>query len=128
MKAIYDFFKSKKYLALLTLALIVIYTLIDFTYFNELVHSVIKGGVLFLSAGIFRNTFFRRTLGKYIESGQVHKDFDGDLSKEGDENLSKEELEIAKSHRATQAAERLKTYRIFTVTSLVVIALILTNA
>jgi hypothetical protein len=128
MDSFLKFLKGKAWLIITTLFLLFVYVQVDFTNFNELVHSIIKGGLLFIFAGAFRNMFFSRTLNKYVGSGQLVKDFEGDLSKEGDEDLSKEDLEVSKFHRANQAAERLKTYRVFTVTSLVVVALLLITA
>lgn len=120
MKDFLNFIKGKNWLLLVIAVLCFVFIGVDFTYFNEMLYSLIKVGVMFVAAGAFRNLFFKKTINKYVSEGQLEKDFHGQLKEEGEE-VSAEELQI----RATQAAERLKTYRLFTAVSIAAVALIL---
>ena len=62
MNTLINFIKGKSWVFLTTLLAAAVFAFIDFPYFNEILHGVVKVGVLFLSLGIFRNLFFRKTL------------------------------------------------------------------
>tara|TARA_R110000772_G_scaffold213627_1_gene324183 strand:+ start:2072 stop:2434 length:363 start_codon:yes stop_codon:yes gene_type:complete len=120
MNTLINFIKGKSWVFLTTLLAALVFVFIDFPYFNEILHGVVKVGVLFLSLGVFRNLFFRGLLSGYVEGGQLHKDFKG----EQDESLSIEEREL----ESKKAKTRIATYVTITVGILISISLLLFSA